>query len=51
MWDIKTGEIIRKLEGHDSGSIITSLAVSECSLEDVNDECNIELDLEDIKDD
>lgn len=51
MWDIKTGEIIRKLEGHDKGSIITSIAVSECLPEDVNVKCNIELDLEDIKDD
>lgn len=40
LWDIKTGEIVQKLNGHNPGSIITSLAVSdECLPELKSDEC------------
>lgn len=41
---------MRKLEGHDTGSIITSLAVSECDIEYANNDCSIELALDGVRD-
>jgi len=30
LWDIESGQIVRMFTGHDSGSIVTSVAVNEC---------------------
>jgi len=41
LWNILSGKVENKLVGHDTGSIITSVAVSQCDLESVKDNCKI----------
>jgi len=45
LWDIDTGKRVQVYDGHDRGSIVTSVAVSQCKIDDMKEvqesECSI----------